>query len=616
MYTDVKDRNSSYIYTFVDYEEGIYVGYRYYETRGFTDGEDWYQDHVVYPFGYGLSYTTFNQKIIGKASLDDSNIRINNKIRIEVEVENTGNVAGKDAVQVYVTAPYTNNGIEKAHVVLVGVAKTPIIEPGGKVNVEVEIDPYSFASYDYNDKNQNGFKGYELEEGNYTFRLGKNSHEFFDNVTLKVSENIKINKDLETDYEVINRFEDGDDELTVILSRSDWENTFPKARTALEKVISEITNAGINSLEHFNPNTYDTMTIFGENNGVVLADLVGLDYDDPLWEDLLNNLTAQQMMDLFNKGAFQTIDILSIGKPKTIEADGPTGFVNFMSNPLTGAVYGTSSYASQPVRAATFNPQLQYLVGEAAGNEALIGDERGDKTPYSGWYAPGVNIHRSPFGGRLGEYYSEDPYLSGILAAYQIQGASSKGVYSMVKHFAVNEQETSRGGIATWVDEQTLREIYLKPFEYTVKIGETSGMMSAFNRIGTVWTGGDYRLLVEVLRNEWGFEGTVISDFNTGSHMDSKQMAYAGGDLNLQNFAQEWNANMASINDLNVLRNAAKNVLFTVANSNALNLEIIGYRPPLWIVALYIIDGIAFISLATWGIFTVRRATKHSKKPE
>ena len=222
---------------------------------------------------------------------------------------------------------------------------------------------------------------------------------------------------------------------------------------------------------------------------------------------LLDRITANELIDLFNKGAFQSIDILSIGKPRTTDADGPSGFVNFMSSADTGAVYGTSHYACEPIMAATFNKDLLHKLGEAVGDEALIGDERGDGAPYSGWYAPGVNIHRSPFGGRVGEYYSEDPFLSGMLASSQIQGVMSKGVYTMVKHFAVNEQETSRSGVATWVDEQTLREIYLKPFEYTVKEGKATGMMSSFNRIGTVWAGGDYRLLTEVLRDEWGFRG-------------------------------------------------------------------------------------------------------------
>ncbi len=607
MYTNVQDKNSSYLYAFVDYEEGIYVGYRYYETRGFTDGEQWYNNEVVYPFGYGLSYTTFNQTIKNKDRLDGDDFDEDSVISVTVEVENTGDVAGKDAVMIFVTTPYMDGEIEKAHVVLVGFAKTPLIEAGETVEVEIEIDPYSFASYDYNDANNNQFSGYELDAGNYIFKLGENSHTYYDEFTMNVSNGITYDVDPVTGYQVENRFDDADDELSTVLSRTDWVNTFPQSRTEAEKVLSAVTNQIINSTDSKNPLTYAEFPIFGEGNEVRFKDLVGKTYDDELWEDLLNNLTADEMTDLFNKGAFQTVDLLSIGKPKTTDADGPSGFVNFMSNPLTGAVYGTSHYACEPIMGATFNTDLLYQLGQAVGDEGLIGDERGDGAPYSGWYAPGMNLHRSPFGGRTGEYYSEDPYLSGMLGAYQIQGAMSKGLYTLVKHFAVNEQETSRSGIATWLDEQTLREIYLKPFEYAVKVGQTTGMMSSFNRIGGVWAGGDYRLLTEVLRNEWGFRGMVISDFNTGSHMDSKQMAYAGGDLNLQNLGQEWSPKKSSVSDMNVLRLTAKNILYTVGKSNAMNNDILGYRAPLWVVALWSLDGLIVASLGTWGYFAVIR---------
>jgi beta-glucosidase len=611
MYTDIGDKKSNFNYAFVDYEEGIYVGYRYYETRGFTDGEDWYNAHVIYPFGYGLSYTTFNQTIKNKAALEGKNIEKDKDIIVDVEVTNTGTVAGKDAIQIYVTAPYKNGEIEKSHVVLVGVAKSPLIEPGKSATVRVTLEPYAFASYDYNDANNNGFIGYELDGGDYVIRLGKNAHESFDTVTMKVVPlGIKYEKDLVTDNEVVNRFADADDELVVILSRADWAGTWPQPRTAAEKKISAATNAIINSIETNNPNNYDEFPILGEANEVKFQDLVGKDYDDPLWDQLLNNLTADELINLFNKGAFQTIQLNSINKPKTIEADGPTGFVNFMSNPAMGAVYGCASYVCEPIAAATYNPDLLFELGEAVGNEALVGDERGDGAPYSGWYAPGVNLHRSPFGGRVGEYYSEDPFISGIMGSNLIKGVASKGVNTFVKHLAVNEQETTRSGVSTWLDEQTLREIYLKPFEYTVKKGETKGMMSSFNRIGAVWAGGDYRLLYDILRDEWGFKGTVISDFNTGSHMDSRQMAYAGGDLNLQNFGQEWNPKKSSASDMTVLRINAKNILYTAVNSNAVNSEVLGYKNPLWVNALIIFDVIVVAGLAVWGVFAIRGALK------
>ena len=614
MYTDISDRNSNYLYAFVDYEEGIYVGYRYYETRGFTDGEEWYNENVVFPFGYGLSYTTFEQTIVNKPILDGTKITKDKEIVITVNVKNTGLVAGKEAVQVYVTAPYKAGEIEKSHVVLAGFAKSPLLEPGKSADVTVKINPYEFASYDYNDKNSNEFKGYELDAGDYVFRLGKNAHVSHDTFTMSIdAPGIRYENDNVTGNKVENRFEDAVAEISVILSRSDWEGTFPKARTAEEKKISIQTNQGINSRESNNPNTYSEFPNMNDENGVMLKDLVGKSYDDPLWEKLLDNLSADDMINLFNKGAFQTVHILKIGKPKTIEADGPSGFVNFMSNPAVGAVYGAHYYACEPIMAATFNVELLEEIGKAVGDEALIGDERGDKTPYSGWYAPGVNLHRSPFGGRVGEYYSEDPLLSGKLASGLIKGVSSKGVYTFVKHLAVNEQETSRSGVATWLDEQTMRELYFKPFEYTVKEGKATGMMSSFNRIGTVWTGGDYRLLHDVLRSEWGFRGTVISDFNTGGHMDSRQMAYGGGDLNLQNFNQEWNARKSSASDLTVLRINTKNILYTVVNSNAMNSDVIAYKNPLWVNGLIIINVVVYATIIGTGAFFITRSFKKTK---
>ncbi len=603
-YTSITDQISSYLYSFVDYEEGIYVGYRYYETRGETDGEAWYDNAVVYPFGYGLSYTTFTQEITNKNALEGDSIVSDGIIEIDVEVTNTGTVAGKDAVMIYVTTPYYTGEIEKSHVVLVGFAKTALIEAGETETVSIEINPYDFASYDYDDANNNGTSTYELDAGTYTFRLGVNAHDEYDQFTMNLADDIIYANDTTTQTEVINRFEDADDELSVVLSRTDWDGTFPSMRTAAEKVLSAATNASINSTDSLNPNTYTDFPVMGEDGVVTFQDLVDADFDDPMWEDLLDQVSSQNLIDLFNKGAFQTIAILDIGKPKTTEADGPAGFVNFLS---TGIVYGASHYACEPIMAATFNQDLLYQFGEAVGDEGLIGNEDGDGIPYSGWYAPGVNLHRSPFGGRVGEYFSEDPFLTGMLAASEIQGAMSKGVYTFVKHFAVNEQETSRSGITTWLNEQTLREIYLKPFEYAVKIGETTGIMSSFNRIGTKWAGGDYRLLTEVLREEWGFKGTVISDFNTGSHMDSKQMAYAGGDLNLQNFGQEWNASKSSATDMTILRIAAKNILYTVNNSNAMNSEVLGYRPPVWVIGLIIIDSAVVAGLGAWGFFALRK---------
>lgn len=320
------------------------------------------------------------------------------------------------------------------------------------------------------------------------------------------------------------------------------------------------------------------------------------------------------MTSLVTSGAFKTIDILKIGKPKTTDADGPAGFVVFMGDP---SVYGTGYFCCETLIAATFNVDLAFAMGEAVGNEGLLGDMRKpeDAVPYSGWYAPGINIHRSQFGGRNGEYFSEDGFLAGKLAASEIQGAASKGVYCYPKHFAANEQETNRAGICTWVTEQALREIYFKPFELAVKDGKVTAMMSSFNRIGTTWAGGDYRLLTEVLREEWGFNGMVISDFNTNSHMDGRQMIYAGGDLNLRTVSggAVYSPSPSSATDVVVLRKAVKNILYTTNNSNIMNVEVLGYNLAWWQVFLIVLDVVAVAGFAVWGFFAVRKALKNDE---
>ncbi|MDR1092807.1 MAG: glycoside hydrolase family 3 C-terminal domain-containing protein [Clostridiales bacterium] len=608
-YTNIGNKDSKLVYAFVDYEEGIYVGYRYWETRGHTDGEDWYRRHVVYPMGYGLSYTAFTQELLDKPSLSSA-LTAAGKFEVRVKVTNVGARAGKDTAQIYVTVPYINGGIEKAHAVLAGFAKTPLLAPGASATVAVEIDPYDLASYDYADKNGNGFKGWELDAGAYTFKLSRDAHTVIDSFDKTLAAGVQYGKDPVTGTPVVNRYDDADDQLGSVLSRADWDGTFPKTRAAREKALDAAVNAAINSVAPNNPIDAAAFPKQGVKGETVLRDLIGKGYDDPLWEQLLNRMTVNEMLNLVNKGAFNTQSVNSVGKPMTVDADGPGGFTVFMGDPT---VYGTSHFACEPVLAATYNTELAFAMGEAVGDEGLVGNERGDGAPYSGWYAPGVNIHRSPFGGRTGEYFSEDGLLSGLAAAAEIRGATSKGLYTMVKHFAANEQETSRTGVCTWLTEQSLREIYLRPFEKAVKAGGTTGMMSSFNRIGTRWTGGDYRLLTEILRGEWGFRGTVISDFNTGSHMHSGQMAYAGGDLNLQTIGQDWSVNKADPNDLTVLRNAAKNILYTVARSNAMNDEVSGYRLPVWDVILIASEVAVTLGLAAWGFFAIRGSIRKQK---
>ena len=407
--------------------------------------------------------------------------------------------------------------------------------------------------------------------------------------------------------DVENRYDDLDDQLGTILSRSNFLQTYPKVRTEQELILDASTKEKLDSRDSGNPISVsdDLYPTFGNSGDLKYYDLFGKDYQDPLWDQLLDQLTTDEMIRLVTDGQFKTLDIASIKLPETIIADGPFGFVNFMGINDPYDFQACAYYPSQVVLASTWNSKLAEDFGKAIGNEALLGNEKGDGIPYSGWYAPGVNIHRSPFGGRLGEYYSEDSFLTGKMAANQTKGASSKGLIVIVKHLAVNEQETDRNGIATWLTEQALREIYLKPFEMTFKEGNTHAAMSSFNRIGTTWGGGDYRLLTEILRNEWGFEGFIISDFNNNNeYANAEQMVYAGGDLHLFTVNSKWwNPDTSDATDMTVLRNATKNIIFAVANSNITNVDVVGYRLPVWQELLIIFDAVLLVSFVVWGVF-------------
>lgn len=618
------------LYYFVDYEEGEYVGYRYYETRGFTDGESWYNENVVYPFGYGLSYTSFEWTIEDVSELQDVAIDMNGKYTVKIRVGNTGSVPGKDVVELYATPPYFDGEIEKSHKVLVDFAKTPELAPGESTVVELTFDPYYIASYDYLDANNNGFAGYELDAGDYALHVSKNAHESVLEIDFTVDENIQYETDPVTGYWVENRYTEQDDEffnsnlqLSTVLSRADWEGTWPNTPTDEERSASKAFINALKDVETNNPNDYSDYEMPETGAAVtisfrdMLTDENGgygfVAYDDPRWETLLDQLSYEELSNLFEYGGFKTEAIQKIGKPLTNDTDGPAGFVNFMDN--SGTFWGTCYYCSETVMAATWNVDLLSDVGNMIGNEGILGAaDKGNGMPYSGWYAPAVNIHRSPFGGRNFEYYSEDGVLNGKMAAAVIEAARGKGVYCYLKHFALNEQETHRsiGGDLSWVTEQAMREIFLRPFEIAVKEGGTRAIMSSFNRIGTRWTGGDYRLLTEILRNEWGFQGMVISDFNTCPHMDTRLMAYAGGDLNLVKVSQGAWSDESDTGDMVILRQAAKNVLYTVVNSNAMNGEIVAYNPPIWSTLLFAFDGVLVVALAVWGFFVIRKAKKET----
>ena len=641
-YKDASGNNTKY--HLVEYEENIYFGYRYYETRG-KDDAAWYNENVVYPFGYGLSYTTFGYNL---EDYDGATLKADKEFDVEVKVTNTGSVAGKAVVQLYAEAPYTTGKIEKPYKVLTGFAKTKLLAAGESETVKITVNPYYFASFDSNDANGDGFRGYTLDEGDYVFHVGTDSHTDVATFTKTLSSKENFEKDPTTKYEVKPLFDDVSAGMRSNLSRTDWTGTFPTTITDEERKVTSLTEkqkalnngnydllAELKSYKSTNNETFDEFPKMGSEDQIPtieLSSLVGLEYNDPQWNAFLDQLSFDEMLRLFNEGCYATGDITRnidgedyVLVPGTISADGPTGLVSFLGNVLPGGkpeVYGCCYYCSECLVAQTYNLDLAAEEASAIGDEALVGNERGDGLPYPGWYAPGVNLHRSPFSGRNTEYYSEDPFMCGRFAAKVIQGVQEKGVYANVKHFALNDQETHRSayGISTWADEQAMRELYLRPFEMAVKEGKTKGLMTSFNRIGTTWAGGDYRLCTTVLRNEWGFEGSVICDFHTDAYMDSKQMLYAGGDVNLcsqkscklsigstevgegDNGGQ---VSKDSIKDANLLRKSSHNLLYSIANSNIMNVKILGYKNPVWQNVLTgATIGIA-VGIVGWGAWAI-----------
>lgn len=645
-------RNGSGEY-FVEYEEGIYYGYRYYETRAYEleqteagKGEAWYTDNVVYPFGYGLSYTQFSWTVAPDQS--GGELDVNGTLSFKVTVTNTGSVAGKDVVQVYYTAPYYSGQIEKAHKVLVGFVKTDLIQPGESQTVTVEFEVQDMASYDCYDANDNGFMGYELDAGDYIITVGTDSHTAVETFTYTLSDNVQLRNN-GLGNEVVNRFDEvsnyflNGDGTKNLMTRADFGSdviaSFPTTPTKEERTVSQefidsiifIYNTNNESDPWYVPEsempemgvTLDEPIMFYEMWQIPYGDEViteeqserfaGLTGSE-VWQEFVSQLTVEEIVNFIGTSSYSTPAIESVMKPGTIDSDGPLGWVNFMAY-VNDTISQVCSYQSEPVLAATFNVELAKRMGQAVGDEALVGYTSANGTqPYSGWFAPGVNIHRSPFGGRNFEYYSEDPLLLGKMAANVIEGANEKGLYTQLKHFAVNDQETNRSGICTWLDEQTLREIYLRPFEIAITEGNSHGLMSSFNRIGTVWTGGSYALLTEILRGEWNFEGMIISDYNTGpSYMNANQMVLAGGDVNLATGVFPDTSNMtASL--AAALQRCAKNFLYAQANSNAMNGlgegVSMGTSTQTWKLVLIGVDIAIVAALAIWGVFALRASKK------
>ena len=540
-----------YAPAFTNYVEGIYVGYKYYETAA-QEGAIDYDKTVQYPFGYGLSYTEFEQKM-GELEEKDG------QISVDVEVTNTGDVAGKDVVEVYYEPPYTNGGIEKSSANLIEFAKTDLLQPGESQIVTVTFSIEDMASYD-----ENNAKAYVLEKGDYVISINSDSHTVLDQKTYTADTDVVYkgeNKRASDDTAAINVFEDAKGDITY-LSRADHFANYEEATAAPasaelgEPYVSEY---HLNS--NFDKTTYlndeDVMPTTGADNGLTLADMRDADYDDPRWEKLLDQLTVDEMANMIAMAGYQTAAMDSVGKVATLDFDGPAA----INNNFTGV--GSIGFPIEVVVASTWNKELAQAWGECMGK---ISQEMGAE----GWYAPGMNTHRTAFGARNYEYFSEDGVLAGNMGAKAVEGARKYGVYSYIKHFALYEGNAKM--VSVWSNEQAIREIYLKPFEISVKQGGANAVMVSWSFLGDKWTGESSNLMNTVLRDEWGFRGMALTDFfrNNGHGFMNADAALANGvDAMLSTFNGEENnvANPEHPTAVLQMRNACKNVMYTVVSS-------------------------------------------------
>ena len=540
-----------YAPAFTNYAEGIYVGYKYYETAA-QEGSIDYDKTVQYPFGYGLSYTEFEQKM-GELEEKDG------QISVDVEVTNTGDVAGKDVVEVYYKPPYTNGGIEKSSANLIEFAKTDLLQPGESQTVTVTFSIEDMASYD-----ENNAKAYVLEKGDYVISINSDSHTVLDQKTYTADKDVVYkgeNKRASDDTAATNVFEDAKGDITY-LSRADHFANYEEATAAPasaelgEPYVSEY---HLNS--NFDKTTYlndeDVMPTTGADNGLTLADMRDADYDDPRWEKLLDQLTVDEMANMIAMAGYQTAAMDSVGKVATLDFDGPAA----INNNFTGV--GSIGFPIEVVVASTWNKELAQAWGECMGK---ISQEMGAE----GWYAPGMNTHRTAFGARNYEYFSEDGVLAGNMGANAVEGARRYGVYSYIKHFALYEGNAKM--VSVWSNEQAIREIYLKPFEISVKQGGANAVMVSWSFLGDKWTGESSNLMNTVLRDEWGFRGMALTDFfrNNGHGFMNADAALANGvDAMLSTFNGEENnvANPEHPTSVLQMRNACKNVMYTVVSS-------------------------------------------------
>ena len=606
-YTNMADKAAKYkgftgddvtaIPGFVNYSEGIYVGYKFYEIAS-DEGLINYDDTVAFPFGYGLSYTSFDQKL-------DSVKYKGGKVTVTATVTNTGDKAGKDVVEAYYNPPYTDGGIEKASKNLAGFEKTKELQPGESQKVTVKFDDDDMASYDYK-----GAKAYVLEKGDYDISIQSDSHHVIDHKAITVKDTVTYDSDSNThngDKTVAtNQFDDVAGDVTY-LSRADHFANYKEATAAPTNFkMSDKAKETFYNNSNYDPKKFDKdsdkMPTTGAKNGLKLSDMYGKDYDDADWDKLLDQLTFDDMDNLIANGGYGTQAVKSVGKIQLTDADGPAS----LNNNFTGV--GSIGFPASTAFACTWNKDLAKQFGE------MIGDMAHDMH-VAGWYAPAMNIHRNAFSGRTFEYFSEDSLLSGVMASSEISGAKSKGVYSFMKHFALNDQETKRTEmLCTWTNEQAMREIYLKPFEMSVKEGGAQAVMSSFNYIGNTYAGADSALLQTVLRGEWGFKGFVLTDYFGGyGYQNADQEVRAGNDSMLATTKITNHITDKSATSVKAMRQAAHNILYTAANSWQYADGEPKVDTPIWKTAMYVAWGVTAVLVIGLEIVAIKRYLNRKK---
>lgn len=596
-YTGFTGQETTVLPSFVNYVEGIYVGYKFYETAA-DEGLINYDDTVIYPFGYGLSYTSFEQKM-GDVSYKDG------KVTFDVTVTNTGGTAGKDVVEVYYNPPYTDGGIEKASKNLVAFEKTEKLEPGASETVKIEFDDDDMASYDDKDA-----KAWVLEKGDYTISIQSDSHHVIDSEKINVADTVTYDSESNThngDQTVAtNQFDYAAGDVTYLSRANHFANYAEATAAPTNFSMSDEVKAAFTNNGNYDPTKYDDdsdeMPTTGAKNGLRLADMHGKDYDDADWEKLLDQLTFDDMDNLIANGGYGTPAVSSVGKIQLTDADGPAS----LNNNFTGV--GSIGFPASTAFACTWNKDLAKQFGE------MIGDMAHDMH-VAGWYAPAMNIHRGAFSGRTFEYFSEDSLISGVMASNEIAGAKEKGVYSFMKHFALNDQETNRTNmVCTWADEQAIREIYLKPFEMSVKEGGAQAVMSSFNYIGYTYAGASNNLLNTVLRDEWGFKGFVLTDYFGGyGYQNGDQEIRNGNDSMLATTKITNHITDKSATSVKAMRTAAHNILYTAANSWQYADGEPKVATPIWKTAMYVAWGVTAILVIALEALAIKRYMDRKK---